>query len=119
MAFRNHKFSPVVPPPAPVVDEVSSSTFVGEVETPTVTLVPNSELAANLPAPSSYCLSDLLASGVPLTPVNSQVISTPDSAASAVVDSVLGDSDISRDTSSSDKPNGDKPNCDVTAEPNV
>lgn len=114
MAFRNHKFSPVVPPPAPVLDEVSSSTFVGEVETPVVSLVPNSELAANLPAPSSYCLSDLLAAGVPLTPVNSKVITTPDSAAASVVDSVLGDSDVSRDTSSSDKPNGDEPD-----EPNV
>lgn len=102
MAFRNHKFSPVVPPPAPVVDEVCSSTFVGEVETPTVSFVPNSELSANLPAPSSYCLSDLLAAGVPLTPVNSKVISTPDSAASALVDSVLGASDVSRDTNSSD-----------------
>lgn len=109
MAFRNHKFSPVVPSPSPVVDEVSSSTFVGEVETPTVSLVPNCELAANLPAPSSYCLSDLLAAGVPLTPVNSKVISTPDAAAAAVVDSVLGDSDVTRDNSSSDKTNGDLP----------
>lgn len=109
MAFRNHKFSPVVPPPAPVVDEVISSTFVGEVETPVVSLVPNRELAANLPAPSSYCLSDLLAAGVPLTPVNSKVITTPDSAAAAVVDSVLGDSDVSRDTNSSDIPSVDSP----------
>lgn len=110
MAFRNHKFSPVVPPPAPVVDEVSSSTFVGEVETPTVSLVPNRDLSANLPAPSSYCLTDLLAAGVPLTPVNSKVITTPDSAASAVVDSVLGDSDVSRGTNSSDTPIVDTPN---------
>lgn len=102
MAFRNHKFSPVVPPPAPVVDEVTSSTFVGEVETPVVSFVPNSELCASLPAPSSYCLSDLLAAGVPLTPVNSKVITTPDSAAAALVDSVLGDSDVSRVTNSSD-----------------
>lgn len=109
MAFRNHKFSPVVPPPCPVVDEVSSSTFVGDVETPVVSFVPNSELCASLPAPSSYCLSDLLAAGVPLTPVNSKVISTPDSAAAAVVDSVLGDSDVSRDTKSSDITTDDTP----------
>ncbi len=109
MAFRNHKFLPVVPPPTPVVDEVCSSTFVGEVETPTVSLVPNSELAASLPVPSSYCLSDLLAAGVPLTPVNSKVITTPDSAAASVVDSVLGDSDVSRETSSCDKTNVDLP----------
>lgn len=113
MAFRNHKFSPVVPPPAPVVDEVSSSTFVGEVETPTVSLVPNCELSANLPAPSSYCLSDLLAAGVPLSPVNSKVITTPDSTAAAVVDSVLGDSRVSRATSSSDQTYGDT-NTDPT-----
>lgn len=109
MAFRNHKFSPVVPPPTSVVDEVNTSTFVGEVETPVVSLVPNSELAANLPAPSSYCLSDLLAAGVPLTPVNSKVITTPDSAAAAVVDSVLGDSDVSRGTESSDTTSVDTP----------
>lgn len=105
MAFRNHKFSPVVPPPALVVDEVTSSTFVDEVETPVVSLVPNSELCASLPAPSSYCLSDLLSAGVPLTPVNSKVISTPDSAAAAVVDSVLGDSDVLRGTNSTDTSN--------------
>lgn len=109
MAFRNHKFSPVVPPPTPVVDEVSSSTFVGEVETPVVSLVPNSELCASLPAPSSYCLSDLLAAGVPLTPVNSKVITTPDTLAASVVDSVLGDSDVSRGTNSSDSSNDDSP----------
>ena len=109
MAFRNHKFSPVVPPPAPVVDEVSSTTFVGDVETPMVSLVPNSELGANLPAPSSYCLSDLLAAGVPLTPVNSKVITTPDTAAAAVVDSVLGDSDVSRASTSCDTSNDDTP----------
>lgn len=109
MAFRNHKFSPVVPPPTPVVDEVSSSTFVGEVETPVVSLVPNSELCANLPAPSSYCLSDLLAAGVSLAPVNSKVITTPDSVAASVVDSVLGDSYVSRDTTSSVKSNDDSP----------
>lgn len=109
MAFRNHKFSPVVPPPAPVLDEVISSTFVGEVETPVVSLVPNCVLAANLPVPSSYCLSDLLAAGVPLTPVNSKVITTPDSAAAAVVDSVLGGSDVSRDTNSSDTTSVDSP----------
>lgn len=109
MSFRNHKFSPVVPPPVPVVDEVSTSTFVGDVETPVVSLVPNSELCASLPAPSSYCLSDLLAAGVPLTPVNSKVITTPDSAAAAVVDSVFGDSDVSRGTNSSDSSNVETP----------
>ena len=61
MAFRNHKFLPVVTPPTPVVDEVMSTTFVGNVETPVVRIVPNNELSANLPAPSSYRLSDLLA----------------------------------------------------------
>ena len=98
MAFRNHKFSPVVPPPTPVVDEVMSTTFVGNVETPVVRIVPNKELSANLPAPSSYCLSDLLAAGVPLTPVNSKVITTPESEIASVVDSVLGSSDVSRET---------------------
>ena len=98
MAFRNHKFSPVVPPPAQVVDEVSSSTFVGDVETPVVRIVPNIELSANLPAPSSYRLSDLLAAGVPLTPVNSKVITTPEAEFSSVVDSVIGSSDVPRET---------------------
>lgn len=107
MAFRNHKFSPVVLPPTSVLDEVNSTTFVGEVETPVVSLVPNSELCANLPAPSSYCLSDLLAAGVPLAPVNSKVLVTPDSVAASVVDSVLPGSDFSRDTSSSVKSNNE------------
>ena len=98
MAFRNHKFSPVVPPPTPVVDEVSSTTFLGEVETPVLRIVPNKELSANLPAPSSYCLSDLLAAGVPLTPVNSKVITTPEAELASVVDSVLGSSEVSHET---------------------
>lgn len=99
MAFRNHKFSPVVTPPTPVVDEVMSTTFVGSVETPVVRIVPNNELSVNLPAPSSYRLSDLLAAGVPLTPVNSKVITTPEAEIASVVDSVLGSSEVSRETS--------------------
>lgn len=101
MAFRNHKFSPFVPPPAPVVDEVMSTTFVEDVETPVMRIVPNNELSANLPAPSSYRLSDLLAAGVPLTPVNSKVITTPEAELASVVDSVLGSSEVSRDASAS------------------
>ena len=99
MAFRNHKFSPVVPPPTPVVDEVTSTTFVGDVETPVVRLVPNKEISATIPAPSTYCLSDLLAAGVPLTPVNSKVITTPEAELASVVDSVLGSSEVSHETS--------------------
>ena len=101
MAFRNHKFSPVVPPPTSVSDEVMSTTFVGEVETPVLRIVPNNVLSANLPAPSSYRLSDLLAAGVPLTPVNSKVITTPESEIAAVVDSVLGSSEVPRETPAS------------------
>ena len=101
MAFRNHKFSPAVPPPTPVVDEVSSTTFVGDVETPVLRLVPNNEISATLPAPSTYCLSDLLAAGVPLTPVNSKVITTPESELASVVDSVIGSSDVTRETTTS------------------
>lgn len=98
MAFRNHKFSPVVPPPAPVLDEVTSTTFVDDVETPVVRIVPNIELSANLPAPSTYHLSDLLAAGVPLQPVNSKVITTTESEVASVVDSVLGSSYVTRET---------------------
>lgn len=101
MAFRNHKFSPVVPPPVPVVDEVTTTTFLEDVETPVVRIVPNKELSANLPAPSSYHLSDLLAAGVPLTSVNSKVITTPEAEIASVVDSVLGSSLVSRETSAS------------------
>lgn len=98
MAFRNHKFSPVVPPPTPVADEVSSTTYVGDVETPVVRIVPNNELSATLPAPSNYRLSDLLAAGVPLQPVNSKVITSTESEVASVVNSVLGSSDVPRET---------------------
>lgn len=110
MAFRNHKFSPAVTPPTPVVDEVMSTTFVDNVETPVVRIVPNNELSASLPAPSSYRLSDLLEAGVPLTPVNSKVITTPESELSSVVDSVIGSSDVPRETTTtSDTPTKDSP----------
>ena len=99
MAFRNHKFSPAVIPPTPVVDEVMSTTFVGDVESPVLRIVPNTELSANLPAPSSYRLSDLLAAGVPLQPVNSKVITTPEAELSSVVDSVIGSSEVPHETS--------------------
>ena len=99
MAFRNHKFSPAVIPPTPIFDEVMSTTFVGDVETPVVRIVPNCELTASLPAPSTYCLSDLLAAGVPLTTVNPKVITTPESELASVVDSVLGSSSVPRETS--------------------
>lgn len=98
MAFRNHKFSPFVPPPTPVFDEVTTTTFVDDVETPVVRIVPNNELSASLPAPSTYHLSDLLAAGVPLQPVNSKVITSTESEVASVVDSVLGSSDVQRET---------------------
>lgn len=98
MAFRNHKFSPVVPPPTPVVDEVTTTTFVEDVETPVVRIVPNNELSALLPAPSTYHLSDLLAAGVPLQPVNSKVITSTESEVASVLDSVLGSADVPRET---------------------
>lgn len=101
MAFRNHKFSPVVPPPSPVVDEVTTTTFVDDVETPVVRIVPNNELSANLPAPSTYHLSDLLAAGVPLQPVNSKVITSTESEVASVVESVLGSADVSSEKSNS------------------
>lgn len=100
MAFRNHKFSPVVTPPTPVFDEVMSTTFVGDVETPDVRIVPNNELSANLPTPSSYRLSDLLAAGVPLTSVNSKVITTPEAEIASLVDSVIRTSEVPRETTS-------------------
>lgn len=109
MAFRNHKFSPAVIPPTPVVDEVTSTTFVGDVETPVVRIVPNNELSASLPAPSSYRLSDLLAAGVPLQPVNSKVITTPEAELSSVVDSVLGSSEVSRETTTDKNSQNDSP----------
>lgn len=98
MAFRNHKFSPVVPPPTPVVDEVTGTTFVGDVETPIVRIVPNNELSSSLPAPSTYHLSDLLAAGVPLQPVNSKVITSTESEVASAVDSVLASADFPRET---------------------
>lgn len=101
MAFRNHKFSPVVPPPTPVVDEVTTTTFVEDVETPVVRIVPNNELCALLPAPSTYHLSDLLAAGVPLQPVNPKVITSTESEVASVFDSVLGFSDVTRETTNS------------------
>lgn len=101
MAFRNHKFSPVLPPPTPVVDEVTTTTFVDDVETPVVRIVPNNELSANLPAPSTYHLSDLLAAGVPLQPVNSKVITSTESEVASVVESVLGSADVSCEKSNS------------------
>lgn len=109
MAFRNHKFTPVVPPPTPVVDEVMTTTFVGDVETPVVRIVPNNELSANLPAPSSYRLSDLLAAGVPLTPVNSKVITTPEAELASVVDNVIGSSDVPRETTVDKNNQNDSP----------
>lgn len=92
MAFRNHKFSPVVSPPTEVYDEVLSSTIVDGVETPVIKSVPNSELSDKLPALSEYSLSDLMDAGVPLKPVSAKVIVSPESEVASIVDDVINNS---------------------------
>lgn len=89
MAFRNHKFSPVVSPPVEVFDKVLTSTMVDDVEIPVINSVSNRLLSDKLPALSEYGLSDLLQSGVPLTPVSSKVMNSYESEASSVVDDVI------------------------------
>ena len=101
MAFRNHKFSPVVSPPVEVYDKVLTSTMVDDVETPVIKSVPNRELSDKLPALSEYRLSDLLQAGVPLSPVSSKVMNSYESEAASVVDDVINNAPVPPDSSDS------------------
>lgn len=94
MAFRNHKFSPVVSPPVEVYDKVLTSTMVDDVETPVIKSVPNRDLSDKLPALSEYGLTDLLQAGVPLTPVSSKVMNSYESEAASVVDDVINNAPV-------------------------
>lgn len=89
MAFRNRKFSYSCPPPQEVYDEVITTQIVDGVEVPTVVSVPNSEFTKDLPELSDYKLSDLIAAGVPLSPVNSKVLGSVEDKLNNIVDDVV------------------------------
>ncbi|WP_278699083.1 hypothetical protein [Leyella stercorea] len=98
MAFRNRKFSYSCPPPQEVYDEVITTQIVDGVEVPSIVSVPNSEFTKDLPELSDYKLSDLIQAGVPLNPVNPNVLGTVEDKLNNVVDDVINNTFTSEPT---------------------
>lgn len=85
MAFRNVKFIPSFEPSCEVMDEVLVTDIVDGVAISSLKFVKASELAKALPKYEDYKLSALLASGVPLTPVDPVIFKSPFVDAASVV----------------------------------
>lgn len=78
MSFRNHKFRPLCPAPTLVKDTILSHSIVDGVDIVTPVEVDAAELAAKLPAPDDYKLSNLLKAGVDVRSVNPVIYSDVD-----------------------------------------
>lgn len=91
MAFRNVKFIPSFEPPCEVLDEVLFTDIVDGVAISSLKFVKASELASALPKYEDYKLSALLASGVPLTPVDPVIFNNPSVYAASVVSNLSDD----------------------------
>nr|DAP04320.1 MAG TPA: hypothetical protein [Microviridae sp.] len=85
MAFRNIHYSPPLEKPRVVLEDVLQTDIVDGLAVHTRITVKSFELASSLPKTDAYKLSDLLAAGVPLTPVNPVIFDNPATEASRVV----------------------------------
>lgn len=74
MAFRFRKYSHPHPIPMPINEDVLQSSFENGVEVCSVVSVPNYEYAKGIPVYTDYQLSTLLAAGVPLQPVSTNLL---------------------------------------------
>lgn len=90
MAFRNHKFSPLVPTAQTVVEQSLKSSIVEGIETFTRIDV-DVATKPSLPSADDYRLSALLAAGAPLNYVNPQIFENPELDAAHFVDTNLVD----------------------------
>lgn len=77
MAFRNCSFNPSFPRSCKVMDDVIKRDIVDGVEVETVVQVDASEIAETFPDVDDYKLSALMATGQPLSFVNSQIFNNP------------------------------------------
>lgn len=95
MAFRNHKFRPLCPPPTLVKDTILLHSIVDDVDIVTPVEVDAADLAAKLPAPDDYKLSNLLKAGVDVRLVNPVIYNDVDADAEHFVDANLSIEDDS------------------------
>lgn len=89
MSFRNHIFRPFCAAPTKVMQTVLSHSVVDGVDIVTPIQVDASELAANLPSPDDYKLSNLVKAGVDLHTVNPVIYTNVDADAEHFVSSNL------------------------------
>lgn len=101
MAFRHSINRPRYSAPCPVVDIVLKHDIVDGVDIVTPVEVDASTLINNVPLPSDYKLSALIAAGVPLTPVDPLLYNDEQSQVSKVINDIVS-SDSSSDTDVSD-----------------
>lgn len=89
MAFRHSLNRPRYSAPCRVIDTVLKHDIVDGVDIVTPVEVDASSLINNVPLPSDYKLSALIAAGVPLTPVDPLLYNDADSVASHVIDDIV------------------------------
>lgn len=89
MAFRNHSFRPCSAAPSKVLQTVLSHSVVDGVDIVTPIQVDAAELAANLPSPDDYKLSNLIKAGVDVHSVNPVIYNDVDADAEHFVSSQL------------------------------
>lgn len=89
MAFRNCSFNPSFPSSCKVIDDVIKRDIVDGVEVETVVQVDASEIAKTFPDVDDYKLSALMATGQPLSAVDSAIFSNPYSDAENILNASL------------------------------
>lgn len=89
MAFRNHKFRPCSAAPTKVMQIVLSHSVVDGVDIVTPIQVDAAELAANLPSPEDYKLSNLIKAGVDVHSVSPVIFTNVDADAENFVNTNL------------------------------
>lgn len=94
MAFRNHRYSPVPPAPAKVVEQVLKHDMVDDVDVVSVVEVDASSTADALPSFDDYKLSALLNTGQPLREVDPVLYHSPENDAAKMVDELYKNAPI-------------------------
>ena len=94
MAFRFHEFRPVCPTPTKVMDTVLSHSIVDGVDIVTPIQVDAAELAAKLPSPDDYKLSNLIKAGVDVHTVDPVIFNDTEADAENFVKTNLSLDDV-------------------------
>lgn len=102
MAFRHSLNRPRYSAPCRVIDTVLKHDIVDGVDIVTPVEVDASSLINNVPLPSDYKLSGLIAAGVPLIPVDPLLFNDEQSQVAQVINDIVSSDDSSASVDSDD-----------------